>query len=161
MAAQTGSAGRKAVDTSVSKVDYTLLRTNQAAIILFLVLAWLFNSVWLVAFVAGVMVVGSIAPRYSLFKWVAQRWLEPAGILRKDVRPDIPQPHLFAQSMGGVMLLLAVIVLLAGATTLGWVLTAVVVVLAGVNLFAGFCVGCFIYYQLGKYGIRPALPSWS
>ncbi len=161
MAAQGSTKGGIVVDASVAKVDYTLLRFNQAVIILFLVLAWLFNSVWLVAFVAAVMTVGSISPRYSLFKWVAQRWLEPAGILRKDVHPDIPQPHLFAQTLGGAMLLLAVIALLAGATTLGWLLTAVVVVLAGVNLFAGFCAGCFLYYQLGKYGIRPALPSWS
>lgn len=143
-----------------AQVDHTLLKFNQACIIFLLVLSWLLNWVWLVLFVAVVMTVGSLAPRYSLFKWVAQRWLEPAGILRKDVRPDLPQPHLFAQALGGVMLLAASVALLAGAGALGWVLTAIVVLLAGINLFAGFCAGCFLYYQLGKLGIRPALPNW-
>ena len=43
----------------VSKVDHSLLRANQASIIVLLVLAFLFNWVWLVAFVAAVMLVGS------------------------------------------------------------------------------------------------------
>jgi hypothetical protein len=29
----------------------------------------------------------------------------------------------------------------------------IVVVLAAVNLFLGFCVGCFVYYQLNKLGV--------
>jgi hypothetical protein len=35
-----------------------------------------------------------------------------------------------------------------------------VVTLAAVNLFLGFCAGCFMYYQLGRVGIRPNLPTW-
>jgi hypothetical protein len=154
-AGKTGAAKTKVA----SKVDYTLLRANQASIIGFLALAWLFNSVWIVAFVAAVMLVGSIAPRYSLFKWVAQRWLEPK-ILKPDVRADIPQPHLFAQLIGAGFLIAATAALLLGASTLGWVLVAIVVVLAGINLFLGFCAGCFMYYQLGKLGVRPHLPAW-
>lgn len=159
MKEQGSTAAARAASRAASKVDHTLLRANQTGIIFFLVLAWLFNSIWLVAFVAAVMVIGSIAPRYSLFKWVAQRWLEP-NLLKPDIKADSPQPHLFAQTLGGVMLVLATLALLFGWTSFGWVLTAIVVILAGINLFAGFCAGCFLYYQLGRYGIRPALPSW-
>jgi hypothetical protein len=50
---------------------------------------------------------------------------------------------------------------LAGATaafvtahfSLGWVLTWVVIALAGVNLFGGFCVGCAVYYWLARWRI--------
>lgn len=157
--AASKTANGKVTTKIASKVDYTLLRVNQASIIGLLVLAWLFNSVWIVAFVGAVMLVGSIAPRYSLFKWVGQRFLEPK-LLKPDVRADIPQPHLFAQLIGAGFLVAATVALLAGAATLGWLLVAIVVVLAAINLFLGFCAGCFMYYQLGKIGVRPHLPAW-
>jgi membrane protein DedA with SNARE-associated domain len=50
--------------------------------------------------------------------------------------------------------------LLLGLPLLGWALAGIVVALAAINLFLGFCLGCFIYYQLGRRGVRPALPSW-
>ena len=52
------------------------------------------------------------------------------------------------------------VALLAGQTLLGWTLTWIVVALAAVNLFLGFCVGCFMYYQLARVGVRVALPTW-
>jgi hypothetical protein len=27
--------------------------------------------------------------------------------------------------------------------------------LAGINLFFNFCAGCFVYYQLDKFGLLP------
>jgi hypothetical protein len=48
---------------------------------------------------------------------------------------------------------LATILLAVGAPTIGWALGWVVVVLAGVNLFLGFCAGCFIHYQLARRGL--------
>ena len=50
--------------------------------------------------------------------------------------------------------------LLAGVATVGWVLTGIVVVLAAVNLFLGFCTGCFIHYQFARRGIHLNLPAW-
>ncbi len=144
----------------VSKVDHSLLKVNQVAIILLLVVAWLLNWSWLVAFVSAVMLVGSIWPQAGLFKLVGQKLLQPAGLLRRDLRPDLPQPHLFAQAVGGLFLLVATVAFALGAPLVGWVLAAVVVALAAVNLFAGFCVGCFMYYQLARIGVRPSLPTW-
>lgn len=143
-----------------SKVDHALLRANQASIITLLVLAFVFNWVWLVAFVCAVMLIGSIWPQAGLFKLAARRWLRPLGLFKADVREDLPQPHLFAQAVGGLFLLAATLAFVAGAPTLGWVLSAIVVMLAAVNLFLGFCAGCFMYYQLGKLGIKPSLPTW-
>lgn len=142
-----------------SKVDHTALRVNQASIILLLVAAFVLNLPLLVAFVAAVMLVGSIWPQAGLFKLFAQRVLEQK-LLRPDVREDLPQPHLFAQAVGGLFLLAALVAFGLGAPVVGWVLTGIVVVLAAVNLFLGFCAGCFMYYQLGRLGIRPSLPTW-
>jgi DMSO reductase anchor subunit len=51
------------------------------------------------------------------------------------------------------VLLLASLSLWGGYTVLGWVLAWLVVVLAAVNLFFGFCAGCFAFYQLSRLGL--------
>ena len=58
------------------------------------------------------------------------------------------------------MLVVATVLLWSGAAVAGWVLAWVVVVLAGANLFLGFCLGCFLYYQLARRGFRLDLPVW-
>lgn len=135
------------------KVDQTALKVNQAFIITLLVLAFVFNAIWLVAFVAAVMLLGTAVPALSLFKRIYQHLLKPAGIAKPDVVVDNPEPHRFAQGFGGVVVAIATVALLAGLTTVGWALVALVVVLAALNLFLGFCAGCFMYYQLGKLGV--------
>lgn len=140
-------------DQADRKVDQSALRVNQAFIIGLLILAFVLDSVWLVAFVAAVMLLGTAVPSLSLFKAVYQRGLKPAGIIKPDVIVDNPEPHRFAQGFGGVVLLGALAALFAGATTPGWVLVGIVVALAALNLFLGFCAGCFVYYQLNRLGV--------
>lgn len=135
------------------KVDHTSLKVNQAFIIAFLILAFVLNSVWLVAFVAAVMLLGTAVPSLSLFKRVYQHVLRPAGLVKPSVLVDNPEPHRFAQGFGGVVLLAAIAALGIGAAVIGWVLVGLVVVLAALNLFLGFCAGCFVYYQLHKLGV--------
>jgi hypothetical protein len=142
------------------RVDHTALRFNQACIIGLLILAFLIDASWLVAFVAAVMLAGAWQPNAGLFKQVYGRWLKPAGVLKPDIVADEPQPHLFAQGVGGLVLLVSTLALLAGAPVLGWVLAGLVVALAAVNLFWGFCVGCFLYLQLARRGIHFTLPGW-
>lgn len=142
------------------KVDQMALKFNQASIIALLVLAFLFNSAWLVAFVAAVMIIGTLWPGAGLFKFIYSRWLKPAGLLKPDIIEDDPQPHLFAQGLGGLFLVLSASALWLGLPVLGWTLAGAVIALAAINLFLGFCLGCFIYYQLGRVGIKPGLPTW-
>lgn len=135
------------------KVDQSALKVNQAFIIAFLLLAFVLNTVWLVAFVGVVMLLGTAVPPLSLFKRIYQHGLKPAGLVKPHVITDNPEPHRFAQGFGGVVLAVAVLALLAGPTILGWALVGLVVVLAALNLFLGFCAGCFLYYQLNKLGV--------
>lgn len=143
-----------------TKVDHTALRFNQASIIALLILAFLFDQSWLVALVAAVMLIGTWWPGAGLFKLFYARLLKPAGLLKPDLVVDEAQPHLFAQGVGGIVLLVSTLALWLGAITLGWILAGIVVVLAAVNLFLGFCVGCFLYFQLARRGIRLTLPGW-
>lgn len=132
------------------QVDRTALRVNQAFIIGFLALAFLLDQPWLVAFVFVVMAIGTAFPQAALFQRIYRDVLRPAGLLKPDVQDEDAAPHRFAQGMGAAVLLIATIALFAGALALGWGLSFVVIALAAVNLFFGFCAGCFVYFQLQR-----------
>ena len=138
---------------SPRRVDQTALKVNQASIISLLLLAFLFNNWLIVALVAGVMVVGTAVPQLALFKQLYRRLLRPAGLLKSQVIPDNPEPHRFSQGFGGVVVSLAALALLLNYTVIGWALSWLVIVLASLNLFLGFCAGCFMYYQFNRLGI--------
>lgn len=135
------------------KVDQTVLKVNQAFIIGLLLLAFLLDSVWVVGLVAVVMLLGTAVPSLSLFKRIYQHILKPAGIVKPNVIEDNPEPHRFSQGLGGIFVTASTIALITGATTLGWALAWLVIFLAALNLFLGFCAGCFMYYQFNKFGI--------
>jgi len=135
---------------SARMVDRSALRVNQAFIIVLLIVAFLLDSWLVVALIGSIMLLGTAVPRLSFFKEIYSRWLKPSGLVTADVIPDNPEPHRFAQGFGGVVLAMAVLSLLLGQTVFGWALVWLVVVLAGLNLFLGFCAGCFLYYQLNR-----------
>ncbi|WP_322802157.1 DUF4395 domain-containing protein [Thermoflexus sp.] len=135
------------------KVDHTALKFNQASIITLNLLGWILNQPALVAFVALVMLVGTAAPGAALFQQMYFRILKPRGWLRPRVLTDNPEPHRFAQGLGGTVLAAGAIALFLGYPVIGWALTWVVIVLAALNLFFGFCAGCFVYYQLSRLGV--------
>ena len=138
---------------NIRRVDHSALRTNQAFIITLLVLAFVLNFWPLVAFVSAVMIIGTIFPSAGLFKAVYFAILKPAGVVKPDVKIDNPEPHLFAQGLGGVFTLLSTLALVAGVSLLGWALAWIVVALAALNLFGNICVGCLIYYQFNRLGL--------
>jgi hypothetical protein len=145
-------------------VDHSALRTNQALIIGLLIAGYVLDAPLVVALVCAVMLIGTAFPKAGLFKALYTYGLKPAGLVRPDVRIDNPEPHLFAQGVGGAVLLVAVLAFLAGVPALGWGLALIVVALASLNLFAGVCVGCLMYYQFNRLGVpgfarAPLAPS--
>jgi hypothetical protein len=134
---------------TLQNVDHTALKANQITIIVLNVAAFIFNLPWLAAFVALVMLVGTIIGKPG-FILVYSRILKPLGWAKPKVIPDNPEPHRFAQGFGGVVMLAGTIALFLDAIILGWGLVWLVVALAALNAFAGFCVGCFVYYWLAR-----------
>lgn len=135
--------------TGLKPVDHSALRTNQAVIIGLSLLAFVFDLGWLAGFVSLVMLLGMLAGRPG-FGFVYHRVLNPLGWAQADVVHDNPEPHRFAQGFGGVVLMGGTILLFWGASGLGWALVWLVIALAALNLFGGFCVGCAMYYWLGR-----------
>lgn len=132
-------------------VDQNALRTNQAVIIAFLLIGFIFDLVGLVYFTALAMLVGTVFSAPA-FKPIYQYLVQPLGIAKPEVMQDDPNAHRFAQFIGGLFLLAGSTFFYYGLSLPGWTLTFVVIGLASINLLTGFCVGCFFYFQLGKIG---------
>jgi hypothetical protein len=137
------------MSSSLTKVDHSALRVNQACIIGLSFVAFIFNAPWLAALVAAVMAYGA-ATRQPGFRVLYSGLLKPRGWVQPDVIADNPEPHVFAQGFGAVVLGIGVAALVAGLSVLGWALVWLVIALAALNLFAGFCAGCAVYYWLNR-----------
>ena len=133
----------------LTKVDHSVLRVNQAFIILGLLAAFIFNIPLLTAAIAQVMLIGTAVGKPGFFL-LYSGILRPAGIVKPHVLADNPEPHRFAQGFGGVVAALSAAFLFLGAPAGGWALAWLVIVLAALNLFVGFCAGCAVYYWLNR-----------
>ena len=132
-------------------VDHNALRTNQGFIIGLLILAFILDSTALVGFVGLTMLLGSVTKRPGFI--LAYRGLRQLNLVQPDRITDHPEPHRFAQTVGSAFLIAAVASLVLGFSGLGWALAWIVVALAALNLFVGFCVGCAAYYWLSRLGV--------
>ena len=141
---------------TLQKVDHAVLKTNQIMIIILSILAFILNQWWLAAFVAVVMGIGS-ALKIPGFLVVYKNIVKPLGWIKPDVLDDNPEPHRFSQILGFLFMTGGSVALVLGSSVLGWSLVWLVVALAALNAFGGFCVGCAVYYWL----VRLHLPGFS
>jgi hypothetical protein len=138
-------------------VDHSALKVNQTGIVATVVVAFIGSAFYrpallLIPLLAIVLLVGTFAPQYALFKQLYFKVLKPRGIVKPRPVQDRPEPHNFAQGLGGVFLAVASAFLLP-VPVIGLALALLVAVLAFVNLAFGYCLGCQIYFQLGKRGL--------
>ncbi|HEY0720181.1 MAG TPA: DUF4395 domain-containing protein [Gammaproteobacteria bacterium] len=134
-------------------VDHSAIKTGQLLAIATLVVAYVFNRWEPVAALALVFLITSLAFEWGPFALVYRLLLKPLGVVRPDLRTDNTQPHRFGQAVGAVSAALAAAALYFGYVTLGWVLVWVLIALTAVS-YLGWCIGCFIYYQMNRLGVR-------
>jgi hypothetical protein len=142
---------------AISTVDHSALKVNQAGIILTVLVAFVGSafSAWfelLIPALAVVMLLGTWRPDLALFKQVYFKLLKPRGIVAPRVVEDSPTPHNFAQGLGGVFVVIASL-LLPFSLFLGLAVSLLVAALAFINLAFGYCVGCQVYFLLGRTGV--------
>jgi hypothetical protein len=138
-------------------VDHSALKVNQTAIVTTVLVAFAGSAFYrpllvLIPLLAIVLLLGTFAPQLALFKQLYFKVLKPRGIVKPRPVQDRPEPHNFAQGMGGVVLAVAS-ALLVPLPVAGLALALLVAVLAFINVAFGYCLGCQIYYQLGKAGV--------
>ncbi len=138
--------------TQLQKVDHSLLKVHQTAIIGLNILAFVFNLPILTVIVAAFMGIGSLL-KLPGFGFIYKNGLKPWGWVKPDILDDNPEPHRFAQIIGFVFETAASLALYLGAPVLGWVLVWIMVALPALSAYGGFCVACAIYYWLGKVNV--------
>ena len=145
-----------AVPSSALRVDTHLAKFSQAGTVLLTALAFLLNQRIIVAIAALILLLAAAAPSLSPFRLLYRYVVLPLHLMRPRIVEDDPAPHRFAQGVGAAFLIASSLVLfLTSATAIGWALDLIVFVLAAINLFVGFCTGCFVYYHLGRMGLLP------
>jgi hypothetical protein len=146
--------------SQLQTVDHSALKVNQTGIVATVLVAFFGSALYrplllLIPVLAIVLLLGTFNPQLALFKQLYFKVLKPRGIVKPRPVQDRPEPHNFAQGLGGVFLAVSSVLLLA-VPFLGLALALLVAVLAFVNLAFGYCLGCQIYYQLGRAGLIKA-----
>ena len=142
--------------TNIPRVDTHLAKFSQACTVLFTGLAFLLNQPVIVLIAAILLVLAVIAPVVSPFRLLYRGIFLPLRILRPRMVEDDPAPHRFAQGIAATLLIASTLVLLLTKVAIvGWTLDLIVFVLVSTNLTVGFCVGCFVYYHMGRFGLMP------
>jgi hypothetical protein len=143
-------------------VDHSALKVNQTGIVATVLVAFIGSAFYRPLLVLipllAIVLLGTFAPQLALFKQFYFKVLKPRGIVKPRPVQDRPEPHNFAQGLGGVFLVVASAFLLP-VPVIGLALALLVAVLAFVNLAFGYCLGCQIYFQLGKRGLIRATGS--
>ena len=93
-------------------------------------------------------------PVATLFRTVVRPRLAPPAHL------EDPQPPRFAQAVGLVFTVVALVGLTSGATTLAYVATGAALAAALLNATIGFCLGCELYL-LGRRALAAPNPQHS
>ena len=145
------------MSTATSIVDHSALKVNQTAIVATVLIAFVGSIFWtlflaLIPLLGIILLLGTFVPQLALFKQIYFKVLKPRGIVKPRPVQDRPEPHNFAQGLGGVFLGIASL-LLVSVPIVGIALALLVAVLAFVNLAFGYCLGCQIFYQLERRGV--------
>ena len=108
--------------------------------------AIIFQTQAVVVVAAVFIALALIGPRWSPVAYLlALLPLRPA-----ELEPS--RPVRFAQLMAISMLIVAIALLYAGATTAGWIITGLVAVVALFSAISGICIGCIAWKQLVRRG---------
>lgn len=133
----------------MNKIDQNALRVNQILIILLVASGFLSNNAWLVLATAAVTFIGTVFG-FPGFIFVYKTIVLPLRLTKPEMIEDDPTAHRFAQFIATTFLITSAFVFFLGFQTLAWVLALIVLTLALINLLTGFCLGCFVYFQLSK-----------
>jgi hypothetical protein len=135
-------------------VNEKAARTVAAGVVVLALATLVFRTPWLLGLLAyGFVARVATGPTLSPLGQLATRVIAP----RLGAPKLVPgPPKRFAQGIGAVCSVTAIVAYLLGAATLSWILVGMIAVFATAESAAGFCVGCLIFGRLQAWGIIPA-----
>lgn len=129
-------------------------RITAGLVVLLALTALLTGQTWLVAVLAlGFLLRVAWGPKISPFGVLSVKVLAPLLGAAKLVPGP---PKRFAQGIGLVICVAALLFLLNGIAVGGWALVAVLLIAAALESVAGFCLGCAIFGFLMRRGVIPS-----
>jgi hypothetical protein len=137
-------------------VDEVSARLVATGVVVLTVATIALDQPWFIPFLAyGFLARVATGPRLSPLGLLVTRVVRP----RLDVEPRlIPgPPKRFAQAMGAAFTLTAAVLALGfGEVGAAYVVLGLLVAAAGLEAFAGFCLGCQVFAVLMRLGVIPA-----
>lgn len=134
------------------QVDHAEIKTGQILTMIISGTALALQNITPLIILAGIFLlsgtVRSISPFTLVYRWM----IKPIGIIQSDYRLDNIQPHKFGQLVGFITVLLVLALIKFDYTIAGWTIVGVLILLT-VTSYAGWCVGCFLYYQINRLGL--------
>ena len=140
--------------------DRSVLKVNQAILMTAILAGYLVDltvrgGAIVLPVLAVMMLAGVASPQTNLPRLLYLKLLRPAHIVKPRIAIEDPTPHRFAQLVGGVFLVAASLMLVAGQPDVAWVLGWLVAALALLNFTFNICIGCIMYAQLVRIGLLP------
>jgi hypothetical protein len=110
-----------------------------------LIVATITQTPWLVALVLlSIGVSAAFGLRYSIYGAIWRRIVRVAKL--GPTEPEHEYPPRFAQVLGSIALVLALVAFAVGATPLGWLFALAVAGLQTLLAVTGYCLGCRLYF---------------
>jgi hypothetical protein len=136
-----------------TQVDHAEIKLGQILTMLLSVAAAVFAEPVYLIVLGGIFLVTAAYRPLSPFVLIYRYVVKPLGLIRSDYRLDNIQSHAFGQFVGAITVMVALALLYMGYRQAGW---AIVWVLFSLTLisYLGWCVGCFLYYQLYRLGLQ-------
>lgn len=135
------------------QVDHAEIKTGQLFTLLLSALAFIRQEPYWLAALGGVFLVTVGYRPASPFVLAYRFVVRPLGLMRSDYRLDNIQPHTFGQLVGALTVGVALLLLYGGFAVAGWMVVGVLFALTLAS-YLGWCMGCFLYFQLNRLGLR-------
>jgi hypothetical protein len=149
IALTTPSTSNPRRDHEFALIDARGPRFGALLTVVTLTLALLLNSVWPLLWQGFVFMLGaSLGPQRTPYAWIYKRLIKPR--LTGDVPTEDVRPPQFAQAVGLVFAILAILGFVTGVDALFFVATSMALAAAFLNAAFNFCLGCEMYLLLAR-----------
>lgn len=137
---------------ATTQVDHAEIRMGQILTFVFACTALVLqNTIPLLILSVIFLLSGTVrilSPFSLFYRWV----INPIGMMKSDYRLDNIQAHKFGQLVGALTVIMALVFMQLGYPMVGWGIVVVLVILTVIS-YSGWCIGCFMYYQLNRIGM--------
>ena len=131
------------------EIDARGPRFSAALTTVVLALALVTGSAWVATFQAIVFAIGAIkGPQFTPYAFIYRTLIKPR--LKSPLRKEDVRPPKFAQSIGLVFALVALVGSATGASVVFTVAIAAALAAAFLNAAFDFCLGCQVYLLLAR-----------